>query len=89
MKDELRKYLERTFTTKAQQDELMEFFHDRVNPNLKKELTAQIFRTILQESKTFMQLRVLMREDFKDRKNLEAVAKKDVNKKLLTEKADT
>ena len=54
LREDLRRYLRRTFTTKADQDELKEFFDERVNPKLKHELAGQIFRRVLLDSKIFM-----------------------------------
>jgi len=58
----------KTFTPKYQQEELEEFFDERCNPNLKLEITSTIFKRILLNSKKFMQLRVLMRDDYRNAK---------------------
>lgn len=89
LREELHDYLRRTFTTKADQAELIEFFEDRVNPDLRKEVIAQIFKTILTQSKHFVQLRVLMRQDFKDQVEMAKIMKADVNKKVFSDKGDT
>ena len=74
--------------TKALQEEIKEFFDDRINPNLKSDIVAQIFKEILIHSKIFMQLRVIMREDHKMRKKQHKSLKESINRRDFTESAD-
>ena len=86
---DIRDYIIKTVYTKALQDEIREFFDERINPDLKKEIIAQVFKEILLYSKIFMQLRVIMREDHKIRKSLHASQKESVNIRAFTETADS
>ena len=86
---DIRDYIIKTVYTKALQDEIREFFDERINPDLKKVIIAQVFREILSYSKIFMQLRVIMREDHKIRKSLHASQKESVNVSAFTESADS
>ena len=88
LEEDIRWYIRRTVYTKTLQEEIREFFDDRINPNLKVDIIAQIFREILINSKIFMQLRVIMREDFKLRRSEHANAKESVNRLAFTETAD-
>ena len=58
---ELRDYMKRTFTVKHDQEELAEFLEE-MRPGLRQEITAKIFRNVLIKSKSFKELRILMRE---------------------------
>lgn len=86
---DIRDYIIKTVYTKALQDEIREFFDERINPDLKQVIIAQVFREILSYSKIFMQLRIIMREDHKIRKSLHASMKESVNRLQFSENADS
>ena len=56
----------KTFTTKHQQEELQEFFAERIkNENLAVKVKGQIFEDILLKSRSFIEISILMRDEYK------------------------